>query len=160
MVVLLEDPPISTEELWSSVRVTIGVLVTYLNKAFLPWLLSVVGRPALGRVLVVTLLQICASSQSWLRALLTIPLTSWLGFCSDMRCGTLYRRVCLSKSCPINWVYQSGTWAQFQVLAKALNAYVNKVFLFFICNKFANISKNLFFALSLWGIVCRLRKMF
>jgi hypothetical protein len=39
MVVLLEGSPISTEELWSSVRVTIGFLVTSLTKALLPLLL-------------------------------------------------------------------------------------------------------------------------
>ena len=44
MVVLLEGSHISIEELWSSVRVTIGFLVTYLTKALVP---------ALGRVLVV-----------------------------------------------------------------------------------------------------------
>lgn len=53
MVVLLEGSPISTEELWSSVRVTIGFLVTSLTKALLPRLLSLAGRPAVGRVLVV-----------------------------------------------------------------------------------------------------------
>ena len=53
MVVLLECSPISTEELWSSVRVSIGFLVTSLTKALLPRLLSLVGRSALGRVLVV-----------------------------------------------------------------------------------------------------------
>ena len=49
MVVFLEGSPISTKELWSSVGVTIGFLV----KALLPRLLSLAGRPALGRVLVV-----------------------------------------------------------------------------------------------------------
>ena len=53
MVVLLEGSPISTDELWSSFRVTIGFLVTSLTKALLPRLLSLAGRPALGRVLVV-----------------------------------------------------------------------------------------------------------
>ena len=53
MVVLLEGSPISTGELWSSVRVTIGFLVTSLTKTLLPRLLSLAGRPALGRVLVV-----------------------------------------------------------------------------------------------------------
>ena len=42
MVVLLEGSPISTEELWSLVRVTIGFLVTSLTKALLPRLLSLV----------------------------------------------------------------------------------------------------------------------
>ena len=45
MVVLLE--------LWSSVRVTIGFLITSLTKAHLPRLFSLAGRPALERVLVV-----------------------------------------------------------------------------------------------------------
>ena len=36
MVVLLEGSPIFTEELWSSVRVTIGFFVTSLTEAFLP----------------------------------------------------------------------------------------------------------------------------
>ena len=53
MVVLLEGSPISTEELWSSVRATIGFLVTSLTKAILPRLLSLARRPALGRLLVV-----------------------------------------------------------------------------------------------------------
>ena len=47
MVVLLEGSLISTEELWSSVIVTMEFL------ALLPRLLSLAGRPALGRVLVV-----------------------------------------------------------------------------------------------------------
>ena len=54
MVVLLEGCPISTEELWSFVRVTMEFLVTSLTKALLPRLLSLAGRPALGRVLVVS----------------------------------------------------------------------------------------------------------
>ena len=49
MVVLLEGSPISTEQLWNS----IGFLVTFLTKGLLPRLLSLAGRPALGRVLVV-----------------------------------------------------------------------------------------------------------
>ena len=53
MVVLLEGSPISTEELWSSVRVTNVFLVTSLTKALLPRLLSLSGWPALERVLVV-----------------------------------------------------------------------------------------------------------
>ena len=53
MVVLLEGSPLSTEDRWSSDRVTIGFLVTSLTKALLPQSLSLDGRPALGRVLVV-----------------------------------------------------------------------------------------------------------
>ena len=53
MVVLLEGSPISTEELGSSVRVSIGFLVPSMTKALLPLLLSLAERPALGRVWVV-----------------------------------------------------------------------------------------------------------
>ena len=53
MVVLLEGSPLSTEERWSSDRVTIRFLVTSLTKALLPRSLSLDSRPALGRVLVV-----------------------------------------------------------------------------------------------------------
>ncbi|KAI3374050.1 hypothetical protein L3Q82_022616 [Scortum barcoo] len=45
--------PLSTEVRWSSDRVTIGFLVTSLTKALFPRSLSLDGRPALGRVLVV-----------------------------------------------------------------------------------------------------------
>ena len=53
MVVLLEGYPISTEELWSFVRVTITFMVTSLTKALLPHLLSLAGWPSLGIILVV-----------------------------------------------------------------------------------------------------------
>jgi hypothetical protein len=53
MVVLLEGFPISIEELWSVVKVTIGFLVTSLTKALLPRLLSLAGRQVLGKVLLV-----------------------------------------------------------------------------------------------------------
>ena len=52
MVVLLEGCPLSTEERWSSHRVTRGFLVTSLTRALLPQSLSLDGQPALGRVLV------------------------------------------------------------------------------------------------------------
>ncbi|KAI9515960.1 hypothetical protein NQZ68_020488 [Dissostichus eleginoides] len=52
MVVLLEGSPISTEEHWSSVRVTIGFLVNSLTKALLPRCSVWFGRPALGRAVV------------------------------------------------------------------------------------------------------------
>lgn len=53
MVALLELCPIPTQDLWSSVRVTLGFLVTSLSKALLHRLLSFAAWPALGRVLVV-----------------------------------------------------------------------------------------------------------
>ena len=52
MVVLLEGSPISTEELWSSVRLTIRFLFTSLTKPLLLQLFSLAGRPTLGTVLV------------------------------------------------------------------------------------------------------------
>jgi hypothetical protein len=54
MVVLLEGSSISIEELWSSVRVTIGFLVTSLSKDLQSCWLSLARQPALGRVLVVS----------------------------------------------------------------------------------------------------------
>lgn len=53
MVVLLEDSPISTQDLWSSARVTTGFLITSHIEAFLLRLLSLAERPALGRDLAV-----------------------------------------------------------------------------------------------------------
>ena len=53
MVVLLECSPISTQELGSSVRLTIMFLVSSLTKDLLRRLLSLAGWPALGWVLVV-----------------------------------------------------------------------------------------------------------
>ena len=51
--ILLAGSPISVKELYSSVRVVIGFLVTSLTKVLLAQLLSLVGRPALGRVWIV-----------------------------------------------------------------------------------------------------------
>ena len=48
MVVLLEGSPLSTEERWSSDRVTIGFLVTSLTKALLPPIAQF-RRPASSR---------------------------------------------------------------------------------------------------------------
>ena len=49
------------------------------------------GHCALGNIQCIliffcSLAQICASTQSCLWALHAVPLTSWLGFCSDMHC--------------------------------------------------------------------------
>ena len=49
MVVLLEGSPFTTDELY---RVTIEFVVTSLTKALHPRLLSLTGRPALARILV------------------------------------------------------------------------------------------------------------
>ena len=42
------------------------------------------------------------------------------------------------------------------LIAKGLNTYVKKMFLFLVFNTFAKMSKKTIFILSLWGIVCRL----
>jgi hypothetical protein len=129
MVVLLEASPIATEELWSSVRVTI---VFHLHDqgpsppiAQFVWAAS--SRKSLGgskplqfkndlrplcswghsmlQNIFGTLPQICALTQSCLRALRTIPSASWLGFCSNMHSqmwDLIQADVYFSKSCPIN----------------------------------------------------------
>jgi hypothetical protein len=55
-----------------------------------------------------TLPQICATTQSCLGFLRTIPfdLMAWyFGLTCSVICGTLYRQVCaFSKSCPITWI--------------------------------------------------------
>jgi hypothetical protein len=54
-------------------------------------------RPSMLQTFFCIFPQICASTQSCLGALRTIPSTSWLGFCSDMHClncGNIYRQVC------------------------------------------------------------------
>lgn len=53
IVFLLEGSPLSTEKCWSSVRVTIGFLVTSLTKNLLPRSLSLARWSALGRILVI-----------------------------------------------------------------------------------------------------------
>ena len=132
-------------ELWRSVRVTIGFLVTSLTMALLPRLLSLAGWPALGRVLVVpnfvhlrmteatvilgtfnaaetfgTLPQICASKESCLGALWTISSTSLLDFCSDMHCQ-LCDLIQIDwwvppKSCPVNRIYRRWTCFFFVIM--------------------------------------------
>jgi hypothetical protein len=120
MVALLEGSPISTEKLQSSVRLTIGLLVTSLTKALLPRLLSLAGRPVKGRVLAVPNENdgdhcVLGDLQCCRQFLVPIPRsvprhnpvselygqflqTSWLGFSfaltCTVNCGTLYRQVC------------------------------------------------------------------
>ena len=89
---------------WAQPEWLLGYWSPVLPWPFSPWLLSFAGQPALGRFLVVpnfihlgimeaqcsweplmqhncfcSLPQICASTQSCLWALQTVPLTSWLG---------------------------------------------------------------------------------
>ena len=100
-----------------------------------------------------TLPQICASTQSCLGALLTIYSTSWLGFCSDMHCQLL--DLYIVRCAFPNHVQAiefttgglqvvetfsrmiNGNWMHLSLIGKGLNTYVNKVFLFFICDKCA-----------------------
>ena len=83
---VLEDYLISTEELWSSVRVTLKFLVTSLTKALLPRLLgrAASSRKSLGGS---KPLPIKNDGGHWvLGDLQCCSTTSWLGFCSDMHC--------------------------------------------------------------------------
>ena len=118
-----------------------------------------------------TLPQICASTQSCLRALGTIPSTLWLGFCSDMHCqmwDLILTGVYLSKSCPIyhrwtpiklkkqlkddQWINRMHLSSISSLIAKGLNTYVNK--------DFFNIHLRTFLKTCLWGIACRLLSIF
>ncbi|KAK6308683.1 hypothetical protein J4Q44_G00201460 [Coregonus suidteri] len=119
-----------------------------------------------------TLPQICASTQSCLGALRTIPSSSWLFFAltCTVNCGTLYRQVCafpnhvqsmkfttggLQSSCRNISRMINGNKMHLSsissLIAKGLNTYVNKVFLIF--NTFAKMSKNLF-SLCHYGVLC------
>ena len=111
MVVLLEGSPISTEELWSSVRVTIGFLVTSLTKALLPQLLSLAGRPAHGSLAGSTLFFRTINAAE----MFLVPFSRYMprhnplldlyrqflrphglvfALTCTVNCGTLYRQVC------------------------------------------------------------------
>ena len=131
MVVLMEGSLISTEELWSSVRVTIGFLITFLTKALLSRLLSLAGRASSWKSLGGSKLLpfkddgvhcVLGDLQCCRNVLVPVPRSvprhnpvsdiygQFLqphGLLFALTCtvnfGTLYRQcVCLSKSCPIN----------------------------------------------------------
>ena len=166
------------EEVWSSVRVTIGFLVTSLTKALLPRYLSLAGRTALGRVLVVPNFfhlrmmeatvflgtfnaadifwypspDLCLSKNSF-------NLMAWflLWYCT-VNCGTLYRQMCAfpnhiqSIEFTTGWLQSSNRNISCMIngnrmhlrsisslSSKGLNTFVNKVFLFFICNYLAKM---------------------
>ena len=95
MVVLLEGSPISKEELWSSVRVTIGFLVTYLTKTFLHS--AQFGRAAsssksLGGSKLLPIKNdggLCILGDLQCCRLFLVPFPRW-----TVNCGTLYRQVC------------------------------------------------------------------
>ena len=171
MVVLLEGSPNSTEELWISGRGTIWFLGTFLTTAFLPRLLSLVGRPALGRVLLVPnffrLRMMEATvflgtfnaadifwysspdpvSELYSKFLQTHGLV--FALTCTVNCGTLYRQVCsfsnhvqsiefttsgLQLSCGnISRMFNGNRMHLCSIsslIAKGLNIYVNKIFLF------------------------------
>ena len=146
MVVLLEVSLISTQELWSSARV---------SSSRGPRLLSLTGRPALGRVPVVpnffhlrimkatVLLGTFNTAEMFFclpqDCLNTILSLSSAGSSFDFMAWFLLRYallavrrymdrcVCLSKSCPMNWIY----WTPIKV-SKHL-AYISKI-LFSLCH--------------------------
>jgi hypothetical protein len=95
--------------------VTIKFLVTSLTTALLPQLLSLAGWPALGRVLGGSkLLSFKNGDFSWGAAILSELYGQFLrphGLVFALTYCQLgpYRQVCLSKSCPINWIYHM--WA-------------------------------------------------
>ena len=113
------------------------VLGTSLTKPLLPLFLSLARQPALERVLVVPnffhlrmmeatvfLGTFNAAEMFWYTSpdlcLDTILFSELYGqilwpngfdfaLTCTVNCGTLYRQVCLSKSCPINWIYHRWT---------------------------------------------------
>ena len=121
--------PISTLDLWSSVRATSGFLGTSLTKALLPQLLSLARRPALGAVLVVPNIfhlrgqgalgdflcgrfvfvafprSVSRHNPAYELCRMLLPLHDLV---FALKCivslETLDRGVCLSKSCPVNWI--------------------------------------------------------
>ena len=128
---------LSSQLHWSSVRVTIGFLVNSLTKALLPRSLSLAGWPALGRVLVVpdffhwwmmeaTVLIgtfnapdifLYPSPDLCLNTILSrrstdnsLDFTAWFVLWHALSTvGPYIDGVCLSKSCPINWIDQRWT---------------------------------------------------
>ena len=119
--------PSSTEELYSSVRVTIGFWVTSLTRALLPWLLSLARQPSLERVLMVpnffylrmmeatmflgtfNAAEMCPRSVPRHNPVSELygQILQRFGLVFALTCG--HRQVCLSKSCPINWIYHRWT---------------------------------------------------
>ena len=204
MVVLLEISPISTEELYSSIIVTIGLLVLP-DQGPLHWFFNLAGRPAVGRVLVIPNFFHWRMTEAtlflgtfnpaemfwypspelsldkilpWRSTDNSFDLMAWFLFWQGtVNYGILYRQVCaflnhvqsiefttgrLQSSCRnISRMIDGNRMLLSSIsslIAKVLNTFVNKVFLYYICYIWAKNSKNLFLSLSLWGIVCRLMK--
>jgi hypothetical protein len=123
-----------------------------------------------------TLPQISVSTQHCLGALLTIPSTSWLSFCSDMHCQ-LWDLICVPfqiMSSQLNFPQADSnqvveTSRKFNgnrmhlssissLIEKFLNTSVNKVFLLKNGNTFAKIYSTVFALLLIWSIACRLMR--
>ena len=138
---------ISTEELWSSVRVTIGFLVTFLTKALLPQLISLAGRPALGSSKLFPFKNygghcVLADLQCCRHFLVPFPISvprhnpvselyrqflrpHSLGFAltCTVNCGNLYRQACIFPNhVQLNLPQvESNQVSNFSLIAKALN---------------------------------------
>ena len=156
MVVLLDGSPISTEEPRSSVRVTIGFLVTSMTKALLPWLHSFAGRPDLGSVMVVPK----QNPVSELYGQFLQPHGLVFALTCTVNCGILYRQVCafpnhgqsidfatggLQSSCRYISRMINGNMMHLgaisSLIANGPNSYENKVFLF-VCFYFIFLISN------------------
>ena len=148
-------------------------------KARIPQLLSLAGRPALGRVLVIPNFfysfirwrPLCSWGLSMLHTFFGTllyrqflrPHGLFFALTYTVNCGTVYRPVCAfpnhvqSIECTTGGLQSSYRNNSRMInrnrmhlssisglIAKCLFTYVNKVYLFFIFNTFANIYKNLF----------------
>ena len=149
MVVLLEVPPISTQDLWSSARVTIGFLVTSLT--LLPRLLSLATfrkSPGCSKLPFKNYGGHCAlenlqrsrhfSTQSCLWALQAVPST--FALICIVSCETFYRQVCAFQ----NWIEFTTGGLQSSVIAMGQNTCQCDISVFPLQNKFAQISRILF----------------
>jgi hypothetical protein len=175
------------------------ILVTSLTKTLLPRLFNLAEQPALGRVLVVpncfhfmndkghcfwgpsmlqtfvgTLARVCATTQSCLGALRTIPLSSWLGFCCQVWDHYKDKCVCvcvcafpnhvqsiefttggLQSSCRNILRMINGNRMQLSsissLIAKGLDTYVN---MRYFCLFVIHLQKYSLFSLCHYGILC------
>jgi hypothetical protein len=120
----------------------------------------------------VTLPQICTLTQCCLGALRTIPSPSWLGFCSDMPCQLcdLYIDRCVPFQITSNQLnlpqvdsiklekhLKDDQWKQ---AAPELNFEYHSKGSEYLCTVNHIYFYKPVFTLSLWGIVCRLLRIF
>ena len=172
MVVLLEGSPISTEELWSSVRVTISFFVTSLTKAHLPRLLSL-DRVASSRksscgskLLPLRMMEATVFLGTFNAAPRHNPVSEIYGqflrphglvfaLTCTVNCGTLYRQVCAFPNYVRSIKFTTGgLQSSCRNIARMING--NRMHLSYISSLIAKaLNKMYVFALSLCGIVCR-----